>query len=99
MKAELKAMRDEIHRYFGNIPHRIKFVESQKRTFVDIEYEDFLNEQHVEEAVRGITGGTMTVIVKRECSNALMEKIKASFAGGYTVDELFDRMEEYEEIS
>lgn len=98
MKTELKRLKAELNRYFGGTPHCILFTRCRNRLLVDIEYTDFLNEPHVKEAVRRIIGPEPLLNVKRECSPELMERIKESFGNGtYTIDELFDRMETFED--
>lgn len=98
MKPESRKMKEEIHRFFGDAPHHILFVKCRNRLLVDIEYTDFLNERHVREAVRRIIGENASLSIKRECSDNLTERIKASFGKEpYTMDELFDRMETFED--
>lgn len=91
-------MKEELHSYFGGVPHRILFTECRNRLLIDVEYTDFLNELHVKEGIRRIVGPSPLLNVKRECSPGMMEHIRESSHGKkYTADELFDRMETFEE--
>lgn len=75
MNAILKDYKKQIHQYFGKVKHTVRILVCSDATIVDIEYTDFLNEEHVTQAVRKIIGHELKLNVKRECSESLREKI------------------------
>lgn len=86
-----------INAFFGDTPHRELFFRANGKVVVDIEYYDFMNEQHVKEELHKALGNGPLLAVKRNCSERMMKKIKESFGGSYSLDELFDRIESFEE--
>ena len=75
MNTILKDYKKQIHQYFGKVKHTVRILVCSDATIVDIEYTDFLNEEHVTQAVRKIIGPDLKLNVKRECSEVLRGKI------------------------
>lgn len=75
MNAILKDYKRQIHQYFGNVKHSVRILVCSDCTIVDIEYTDFLNEEHVMQGIRRIIGEELKLNVRRECSEELMKII------------------------
>lgn len=108
MKAELKSLRDGIHRYFGNARHTARVYQRHGKVTVDVTYEDFLPESRVLDGIRNLSRPGYLLVVKRECSDSLLADIlmfiygygKGRYKGSPTFDfasvPLYDLMAEFE---
>lgn len=96
MDNKLKEYRSRINGYFGNVKHSIYIRKIQGRIVFDIEYEDFINEQHVKEAISGIIGSGYLLNVKRYCSESMMEAINRHYGPAADRKTLHEEMAEYE---
>ena len=108
MKAELKSLRDGIHRYFGSARHTTRVYQRHGKVTVDVTYEDFLPESRVRDDIRTLARSGYRLVVKRECSDSLLADIlmfiygygKGRYMGSPTFDfasvPLYDLMAEFE---
>lgn len=96
MKTNLKSIKDQIHKYFGEVKHRVHIFTYHQVEIADIEYEDFRNEKHVEEDLKKILGEGIQVCLKRECSNTMEQHILHAY-GPVNPIRLHQLIEEYEE--
>jgi hypothetical protein len=97
MKNELKELRCLINQYFGEVKHSVRINKIHGRTLFDIEYYDFKNEPHVEEAIRRIIGDTYLLNIKRYCSESMMKAINQHYGPAANRKILHEEMAEYEE--
>lgn len=70
-----REIRRRLKEYFGNISNQILFGEADGKLLVDIEYEDFHSEPRVKAELRQIVGPDVHIIVKRNCSETLMQQV------------------------
>lgn len=96
MKPQIKAYKQKIDLYFGNVAHSVHTIYIEGRPLFHIEYEDFLNEKHVTESLRDIIGKEVMLNVKRDCSDKLMEEIYLHYGKNLSQLELCTAMSEYE---
>lgn len=97
MEIEIKELRRQINAYFGEVKHSLHIRRIQGKTLFDIEYEDFKNEPHVEEAIRGIIGNDYLLNIKRYCSEDMMKAIRQHYGPAADRKTLHEEMAEYEE--
>lgn len=89
-------MKRDIKDFFRDTECRILFLKNRGMTIIDIEYHDFLNEQHVEDELRKRIGADLPMNVKRICSPGLRERIRKSVGERCTEDEWLEALETYE---
>lgn len=88
--------KQQINDYFGKVRHRVRIFNYRGHVIVDIEYEDFRNEEHVSQCIRGIIGNNMYLNLKRECSRSMQAHIIQMY-GPMDHIRLHQLIEEYEE--
>ena len=96
MKTNLKSIKDQIHKYFGEVRHSVHILTYRQVEIADIEYEDFRNEKHVEQDLKKILGEGIQLFLKRECSNTMEQHILRAY-GPVSPIRLHQLIEEYEE--
>ena len=65
MKPQTKTYKHVIDLYFESVPHSIRTFSVHGNTLIYIEYEDYLNEHHVTEALRRLLGTSVLLSIKR----------------------------------
>ena len=70
-----REIRKRIRDYFGEVPNRIEIGRMNGKPLIDIEYEDFHGEPRVKAELRQIIGPDVHIIVKRNCSETLMQQV------------------------
>lgn len=96
MKPQTKAYKHEIDLYFQQVPHAIRTCSVHGNTLIYIEYEDYLNEPHVMEALRKTLGCNVLLSVKRNCSDSLFGEIRQRYGTRLSQLELCTLLSEYE---
>lgn len=97
MENELKELRRRINSYFGEVKRSVHINRIQGKTLFNIEYHDFKNEPHVEEAIREIIGNDYLLNIKRYCSEGMMQAIRRHYGPAADRKTLHEEMAEYEE--
>lgn len=92
MKPQTKTYKHVIDLYFESVPHSIRTFSVHGNTLIYIEYEDYLSEQHVTEALLRLLG----ISIKRNCSERLFQKIQQRYGLFMSQLELCAVMSEYE---
>lgn len=75
MDPQLKIYKKQIDNFFGSVKHHIRTYVFRNVILIDIEYEDFQNEEHVTLAIRKIIGLKILLNVKRDCTDKMMKQI------------------------
>lgn len=96
MKPQTKTYKYVIDLYFESVPHSIRTFIVHGNTLIYIEYEDYLNEHHVTEALRRLLGTNVLLSIKRNCSERLFQEIQQRYGPSMSQLELCAVMSEYE---
>lgn len=77
MEGGRKEVRSNINLYFQEerVKHTVRVFAYRSYQMIDVEYEDFLSEDHVEEKLRALVGPDFLINVKRECSEEMLMEI------------------------
>lgn len=92
MKPQTKTYKHVIDLYFESVPHSIRTFSVHGNT----EYEDYLSEHHVAEALRRLLGTSVLLSIKRNCSERLFQEIQQRYGLFMSQLELCTVMSEYE---
>ncbi len=96
MKPQIKLYKHEIDLFFKKVPHHIRTFSVHGSTLIYIEYEDYINEHHVTEALRRLLGTSVLLSIKRNCSERLFREIQQRYGPSMSQLELCTVMSEYE---
>lgn len=96
MKPQSKTYKHVIDLYFEGVPHSIRTFSVHGNTLIYIEYEYYLNEHHVTEALRRLLGTSVLLSIKRNCSERLFQEIQQRYGPYMSQLELCTVMSEYE---
>lgn len=96
MKPQTKTYKHVIDLYFESVPHSIRTFIVHGNTLIYIEYEDYLNEHHVTEALRRLLGTGVLFSIKRNCSERIFQEIQQLYGPSMSQLELCTAMSEYE---
>jgi hypothetical protein len=97
MNPLLKEYKQKVNRFFGPILHRVNVMEYRRAIIVDVEYVDFLNEEHVTEQIREIVGKNVYINVKRECSDSMIKRMVERMGEPTDETDFHLKMERYED--
>ena len=95
-KKEDKTYKHVIDLYFESVPHSIRTFSVHGNTLIYIEYEDYLSEHHVTEALLRLLGTSVLLSIKRNCSERLFQEIQQRYGLFMSQLELCAVMSEYE---
>lgn len=96
MKPQTKSYKRIIDLYFESVPHSIRIFSVHANTLIYIEYEDYLNEHHVTEALRRLLGTGVLLSIKRNCSERLLQEIRQLHGSSMSQLELCTILATYE---
>lgn len=96
MKPQTKTYKHVIDLYFESVPHSIRTFSVHGNTLIYIEYEDYLSEHHVTEALLRLLGISVLLSIKRNCSERLFQEIQQRYGPPMSQLEFCTVMSEYE---